>query len=83
LRKKIAFFKVYSQFYAWYMIAELMLMLNISVTNPCANHPCSEICVLTAGRTSACLCSNGTVVEKGEACESKVIDHFELEEVHN
>jgi hypothetical protein len=50
-------------------------MLNISVTNPCANHSCSEMCVLSAGETPACLCSDGTVVEKGEACPSKVIGH--------
>jgi hypothetical protein len=54
------------------------LMLNVSVTNPCANHSCSEMCVLSAGGTPACLCSDGTVVEKGEACPSKVIGHFVL-----
>lgn len=54
------------------------LMLNISVANPCANHSCSEMCVLSTGGTPACLCSNGTVVVKGEACPSKVIGHFAL-----
>jgi hypothetical protein len=80
LRKKIGFITAYSQFYVMHMIVELQtLMLNVSVTNPCANHSCSEMCVLSAGGSPACLCSDGTVVEKGEACPSKVTGHFALE----
>jgi hypothetical protein len=61
------------------MIVELLiLMLNISVTNPCANHSCSGICVLSAGRAPSCLCSDGTVAGKNGACPSKVTDHFAL-----
>lgn len=78
------FFTTYSQFCAWYTSVELqILMLNISAKNPCANHSCSGICVLSAGRTPVCLCSDGTAVEKGEACPPKVGDHFALKEVQN
>lgn len=43
-------------------------MLNISVPNPCADHLCTEMCVLNAGGTAACLCADGTKVEMKELC---------------
>jgi hypothetical protein len=54
-----------------------MLILNISVPNPCANHTCAEMCVLKAGGNSICLCSDGAVVKMNEACPlSEVIGHY-------
>jgi hypothetical protein len=45
-----------------------IVMLNISVPNPCATHLCKGMCVLIAGGTFACLCSDGAVVAEKEEC---------------
>nr|BAE93218.1 vitellogenin receptor [Rhyparobia maderae] len=41
------------------------------VANPCANHTCSEMCVLSPGRNPSCLCSDSTTRSMGEPCPAR------------
>lgn len=59
-------------------------MLNISAPNPCANYSCTQMCVLEAQGTAACLCSDGTEVVKNELCPLfEVTSHSTLKNTYD
>jgi hypothetical protein len=58
-------------------------MLNIPVPNPCADHSCTEMCVLNAGGTADCLCSDGSKVEMNELCPLLEVNwSFHIKKIH-
>nr|BAC02725.2 vitellogenin receptor [Periplaneta americana] len=51
----------------------LQQAIQPAAVNPCANHSCSELCVMNPGGTPSCLCSGGQVVEMGELCPTSEV----------
>nr|CAJ19121.1 vitellogenin receptor [Blattella germanica] len=48
--------------------AILQASMQPIIVNPCANHTCDEMCVLSPSGYPVCLCSDGTIVEMGKSC---------------
>ncbi|PSN38293.1 hypothetical protein C0J52_19350 [Blattella germanica] len=48
--------------------AILQASMQPIVVNPCANHTCDEMCVLSPSGYPVCLCFDGTIVEMGKSC---------------